>query len=334
MNSEAQMKLPCTYKLALAVLVALAAFQHAQAQNYPSKPVKVIRPHPPGSPGDTNARGIMQSLSQTLGQPFLVENRVGADGIIGAEACARAAPDGYTLCGTDDLVTSLNPVIRTKLPYEPMRDFSPIVHLGFLDIGLLVHPSVPANSTGELLALAKAKPGSITWATWGVSSLSHLFVEWLKNAKGISFYGVPYKSATQATQGLVGGEVQVAIYGLGLALPMAKGGKLKILAVTGDKRSSIAPELPSVKEAGLDMSLRTWYGLFAPTGTPREIVQRLNAEVGKLLADPGFREKFMTSVGLEYAAPAGGPPEAFAAFLKADRELYARLVKTAGITPE
>lgn len=321
--------------LAAVLLIAGATdASEAQAQSYPTKPVRIIRPHPPGAPGDTNTRGIAQALSQTLGQSFVIENRVGGEGIIGAEACARAAPDGYTLCGTDSYVISLNPTLRAKLPYDPLRDFAPVVHQGFLDAALLVHPSVPANSLNELLELAKSRRETMSWASWGLSSSSHLFIEWLKNARGIAFYNVPYKSATQAVQGLVGGQVQVAIYGAGLALPMVKAGKLRALAVTGDRRSSLLPNLPSFREAGFDIWIRAWYGIFAPMGTSKEIVQRLNAEIVKVQADLAFRDKFMAAIGLEHAAPAGATPEEFAAFLKTDREMYSRLVRTAGIKPE
>ena len=306
----------------------------ANAQGYPSKPVRVIVPHPAGTIVDIIARVMTQSLSQTLGQPFVVDNRGGAEGIIGTEASTKAAPDGYTLCITDSLVISGNPVIRSKLPYDPRRDLAPIAHFGFLSSVVIVQPELPVSSMSELLDLAKSKPGSITWGSWGLTSISNLYIEWLKNAKGISFYNVPYKSAMHAAQGVLAGQVQVALWAVGAVAPLRKAGKLKALAVVGDVRSTIMPELPTVKDAGIDITIRAWFGMFAPAGTPQEMVQSLNAAVAKALHDPAFKEKFLAPLGFEPVAPAGGSVEQFAAFLKADRETFERVFKTAGVKGE
>jgi tripartite-type tricarboxylate transporter receptor subunit TctC len=318
----------------LAALAGLCAVQQAMAQGYPSKPIRLIRPHPAGGPSDVTMRALGQILSETLGQPIVVENRVGAEGIIGAEACIRAPADGYTLCGTDSWVLSLNPVVRLKLPYEPLRDFAPIAHLGFMDSAMLVQPSMPVKSIAELVEYARARPGQVTFGSWGPGGASYIYIQWLKNAKGALFLDVPYKSAGQAVQGVVAGQVQVATYSLGLALPMVKAGKLKALAMTGEKRSSLAPQLPTFKESGMEMSLRTWYGILAPVGAPGDIVQRLNAEITRIQAQPEFKEKYVTAIGIELVPPAGGTPAEFAAFMRADREMYANIVKTAGIKPE
>lgn len=314
------------------ILAGCALFASASAQNtYPTKPVRLIEPHPPGSIVDISVRGVAEALTFELGQPFVVENRVGAEGLIGAEACAKAAPDGYTLCATDSLVISLNPLVRSKLPYNPSRDFVPIVQFGFVSSAVVINPSLNVNTMAELLELAKTKPGSVSWGSWGTSSLSNIYIEWLKRAKGITFLNVPYKSAFQAAQAAVAGEVQVAVFGIGASQPLIKAGKLKALAATGDQRSIIMPSLPSFKELGIDAIFRPWFGLLAPTGTPNEIIQRVNSAVSRALAQPAFRDKFLTGGGVEYIPPAGGTPEQFAAFLKTERELCEALVKMSGI---
>ena len=319
----------------LAGLALCTAFTATAAeQTYPTKPVKVIEPHPPGSILDIAVRGVTDALGQGLGQPFVVENRVGAEGMIGAEACAKAAPDGYTLCATDALVISLNPIIRSKLPYNPSRDFLPIVQFGFVSSAVVVNPSVSANSIAELLEQAKARPGSVSWGSWGTSSLSNIYIEWIRHAKGITFLNVPYKSALQSAQAAVAGEVQVAVFGIGASQPLIKAGKLKALAVTGDQRSMIMPSLPSFKEAGIDAIFRPWFGMLAPAGTPSEAIQRVNAVAAKALANPAFRDKFLTAGGVEFLPPAGGTPEQFSAFLKNERDTCEALVKLPGIKEE
>jgi len=318
----------------LACLAVGAAMPAANAQDYPAKPVHVIVPHPAGTIADIIARAVTQSLSETLGQPFIVDNRGGAEGIIGAEACSKAAPDGYNLCSTDSLVISGNPVLRSKLPYDPRRDLTPVAHFGFLSSVVIVQPSLPVNSMSELLELAKSKPGAITWGSWGLTSISNMYIEWLKHSKGISFLNVPYKSAMHAAQGVLGGQVQVALWTVGAVKPRMKSGQLKALAVVGDVRSAILPELPTVKEAGIDIDIRSWFGLFAPAGTPPEMVRKLNAAVAKAIRDPAFREKYFNRMGFEPAAPAGGSVEEFAAFLATDRQTYEKVFKTAGVKAE
>lgn len=312
---------------AAALMISGAAF----AQAYPLKAVRIIVPHPAGSVVDVPIRGAAQAWSQALGQPFVVDNRAGAEGMIGAEACAKGAPDGYTLCGTDSLVISLNPVTRSKLPYEPRRDFTPVVQLGFLTTAVVVNPSVPVKSMEELIALARAKPGAVSWGSWGVVSLANIYIEWLRQSKGVTFLNVPYKSALQSTQAVLAGEIQVSLFGAGPAAAQQKAGKLRVIAVNGETRSEILPEAPSFKEAGIDMPIRVWFGLFAPAGTPADIVQRLNGIVAKALPDREFKAKFLTSQGLELVGPAGGTPAQFAAFLQGERAVYENIVKVTGI---
>jgi tripartite-type tricarboxylate transporter receptor subunit TctC len=318
----------------LLVAIALLAAVDAAAQAYPNKPIRVIRPHPAGASGDIQARGIAQVLSQQYGQPFVVENRVGGDGIIGAEACAKAAADGYTVCSTDSAVITANPVVRASLPYDPLRDFAPIINLGFGNSFLLVNPSVPARTVKELLDLARAKPGSLAWATAGPSSAAHFYVEWMRNGPGISFLNVPYKTNTQAMQSAVAGEVQVSTYQIGLALPIVNSGKLRALATAGFERSPYAPDLPSFRESGIDVSISPWWGWFFPAGTNRAIIQRMNTDIAKLYEDTAFREKFATALAFEMVGPALKSPGEFAAFLKSDRDTYARIARLAGVKPQ
>jgi tripartite-type tricarboxylate transporter receptor subunit TctC len=319
---------------AVASVAIVMAFADAAAQAYPNKPIRVIRPHPAGASGDIQARGIAQVLSQQYGQPFVIENRVGGDGIIGAEACAKAAPDGYTLCSTDSAVITANPVVRASLPYDPLRDFAPVINLGFGNSFLLVNPSLPVRSVKELLDLARAKPGTLAWATAGTSSAAHFYAEWMRNSQGIAFLNVPYKTNTQAMQAAVAGEVQVSTYQIGLAMPIVKAGKLRALATAGFERSPYAPDLPSFRESGIDVSISPWWGWFVPAGTSRAIVQRLNADIAKLFEDAAFREKFATALAFEMVGPALRSPDEFAAFLKSDRDTYARIAKLAGVKPQ
>ena len=313
-------------------LATCALAQTASAQGYPAKPVRLIIPSAPGGPSDTNGRGVAQALSEALKQPFVVDNRPGADGIIGAEACARSAPDGYTLCTCDGQGFSLNPVIRTRMPYDALKDLAPVIQTAFLNSALVVHPSVPANSVRELLDLAKTKPGLVTFGTSGLASVSNIYVEWLKKARGIEFQSIPYKGITQAFGGLIAGEVQVAVFAAGQVAQHIKAGKVKALAQTAETRSRHLPDVPSFKEAGMEVALRNWFGLFAPAGTPGDIVHRLNAEVSRnLLNNPVLSERFLGSQGLVAEPPVGESPEAFAAFLKADREYFATVIKTTGI---
>jgi tripartite-type tricarboxylate transporter receptor subunit TctC len=324
-------------RIAHGLVVALAAstFAGAHAQSYPSKPVRLILPQPAGSgPSDVSSRAMAQELSQSFGQPFVIDNRPGANGIIGAQAVAKSPPDGYTLCITSASVISVNPFMYPDMPYDPPKDFAPVIMIGFSNQALVANPRVAANNLRELLDLARAKPGTITWGSFGPSSASHLYIEWLRNTKGLQFYNVPYKTAGQALQAAIAGQVDLAIFALGGAVPQVKSGKLKALAIAGDERNAALPGVPSLKESGIEIVLRNWYGVFAPVATPRDIVQKLNAAMAKIIADRKFQEFLDTKAGLGVEAPAGGSPEAFAAFLKTDRETYRDVVRITGAKPE
>lgn len=318
-----------------ALSVGLLALPAANAQNYPSRAVRIISGVAAGGPGDVASRGAAQALTQALGQPFVIENRVGAEGMLAGEACAKAAPDGYTLCMFDGFQLTLQPAIRVNMPYDSARDLTPVMHLGFGAGAILIHPSVPANSLKELFDLAKAKPDSLAWGSSGVGSPGNLYIAWLKNVKNISFQNVPYKSALQALQATMAGEIQVTSYVANAAAPLVKAGKLKALAVPTSERSPYLPDVPTFKEAGMDIALVVWFALMAPSATPNQIIQRLNAVIAKGLFDNGpMREKYLTTPGTAILPPAGASPEVFAEFMKSQREMFADVAKATGVRIE
>lgn len=325
------MKTSAYFITLLGLVTCLFALSEGNAQDFPSKPVRIIQPLGPGSPGDLASRAIAQSLSQSLGQPVVVENRVGANGILGMEACVKAEPDGHTLCAPSGSQISLNPVTYAKLPYDPPRDLAPVILVGRIRSSIVVHPSLPVKSMGELIDLARSNPGVLNWGSWGVGSLTHLYLAWLQNRFGVSLTHVPHKTLGAATTAVVAGEVQVMQTTPGLALPLAKAGKLRVLAVTGEKRSVFLPEVPSFKELGYDLQFESWIGMFAPKDTPKKVVQLLNTEIGKLVADSMFSERFLKPAAIDAG---GGSAEEFAKFLTTDRETAAMLVKMANLRPE
>ena len=313
------------------LLAGIAAAALAQAQPYPRKAITFIVPNAPGGAFDAAARALAQAMSQALGQPVVIDNRPAGQGIIGTQAAARATPDGYTLLFTGSSNISFLPVLRANLPYDAQRDLAPIIRLGFLDSFVVVHPSVSVQSFKDLLELAAAKPESVTWGSWGATSNSNMYIEYLKRTKGVSFLTVPYKTAPQALNAVLAGEVQVMIFGQGQLVPMLKAGKLRALAVTGTKRSPFMPDIPTMKETGTGFDLETplWIGLFAPAGTPKEVIGRVNSVAAALLADRSFTEKALVSLG--YLPDDPNTPEEFAAAIRRDRGLYADLIKVTGI---
>ena len=314
-----------------ALFAAAAALQAAHAQTWPSKPIRAVLAAAPGVPSDTLARGLMEPLTKSLGQPVVVENRVGADGIIGTEACAKAPPDGHTLCVTASNVMIWNPVLRAKLPYDPVKDFAPVVHAGFFDSALIAHPSVKANTVQQLLQLARSKPDSVNWAHFGVNSTGYMYQEYLKKRFKAPFYPVPYKTQPQVLTALVSGEGHVAVYGLANAGPLLKSGKLKALAVTSAQRVDFLPRIPTFAEEGIKLPLRTWFGYHYPAATPRAYVLRMNVEIRTAMADPAFKEKVLNRIGL---IPNPGTPEDFDAYIKTQLKEVRELVSYLGIKPD
>ena len=317
--------------MSLGALISLGFFSVAvSAQSWPARPIQLLQPLGVGSPGDIVSRAIAQSLSQSFGQSMVVENKVGANGILGMEACARAPADGYTVCVPSFSQMTMNPVLYSKLPYDPLKDFAPVVLIGAINSSIVVHVSVPVNSVRELIDYAKTRPGALNWGSWGVGSFPHLYMAWLQSVSATSYTHVPYKSIGQAVTAVAAGEVQVLLNTPGLMAPLVKAGKIRALAVVGHRRSPHM-DVPTLKEAGFEPPIISWVGVTLPVGTPREVVMRYNGEINKLLADTKFVERVLWPVSIDVV---GGTPEEFAAFLKKDRELTERVAKLAEIKRE
>lgn len=311
----------------MACLALLLAASQVFAQSaYPARPIRVIVPIAPGSVTDVIMRAASQELSARLGQTLVIDNRTGASGIIGAEACAKATPDGYTICAIYTATTSVNPYVFDKLPYDPARDFAPITRLYYVTGALVVPAALPVNTVEELRALVVAKPRAFSFGTIGPGSYPEVFLKWLNQQWKVDLTAVPYKGGAPIVTALLSGEIQVSAAGLGNMIGQLQGGQLKALAVSGANRSRLFPKVPTMAEAGLGaFAGNLWWGLAAPAGTPKPVVARLNAEFMKLFKEPRFAE-FLDSQAVE---PALTTPEAFAAFLQEDREWTATLIKSA-----
>jgi tripartite-type tricarboxylate transporter receptor subunit TctC len=311
--------------LALALLIGSVA-----AQNWPTRPVRIVVTFAPGGSSDIVARLLAGPLQEKLGQSFIIDNRGGGGGTIGADVAAKAAPDGYTLlCVATSFGT--NPALNTALPFDPVKSFAPVGLLATSGIAVLVSPQVQAKTMREFVELARASPGKLYYSSPGNGGLQHLSMELLKLEAGIDIVHVPYKGAGGALADLVGGHVQATVAAIQTAAPYVQSGKLRALAVMGAERSPAFPEVPTMKELGFpDLVAETWYGVFAPAGTPPEVVAKLNAELNALLAQPEIREQLSRQGMLT----AGGPPEKLAELVKRELPRWARVVKAAGIKPD
>ena len=303
----------------------------AAAQPYPSKPIRIVVNSGPGGPSDLIARGFSQLMPQTMGQSVVVENRIGAAGIIGADAVAKSAPDGYTVLITVSAPITLNPYFYAKLPYDPHKDFTPLSMLSIINAAFFAHPSVPANNMNELISLARSKPDEVLFGSWGIGSFPDLYRAWMENKFNVRFRHIPYKEANQVAAALLSGEVQVLQNPVGALAPHVRSGKLKGLGTLGEKRVAALPDLPSFAEMGLDLYFLGWVGAFGPANMPRDIAQRLNAEMHRLVNDNDFAAKFLRTQSMEGR---GGSIESFQAYLKTDHETAGRLAKLAGVKPE
>jgi len=312
--------------LVFSVMMLVSVSSSTLAQGFPNKPMRIIVNAPAGGPSDILARLIGQKLTENLGQPVVIDNRAGAGGVIGTEAVATAAPDGYTLLIPNTSHT-INPSLYSKLPYDPVKDFAPVTMIVVQPFIILVHPSVPAKSVQELIALAKSKPGQINYASAGIGLASHLAVEVFKSMAGINMTHIPYKGQAPATTDLLGGQVSVLFGAIPVALPHVKSGKLRALAITSSRRSPAMPDLPTVAESGLPgYEVMSWYGFLAPAKTPKEIVAKLYVEITKALRAPDVAER-ITAMGFE---PVGSSPEQFAAQIKEEIPKWAKVVKECG----
>jgi tripartite-type tricarboxylate transporter receptor subunit TctC len=307
-------------------LVAAAA----GAQSYPSKPVRVIISTGPGGGVDTISRIVGQKLSERWGQQVIAENRAGAGGAVGSEYVAKSAPDGYTLL-TMSISYAVVPFSHKNLGYDPLRDFAPVAVLVFSPNILVVHPSLPVKNVKELIALAKAHPGTLTYASSGNGGTANLAVEALKLATGTDIVHVPYKGTAPGVTDLIAGRVSMSCTALVSSMPFVKQGKLRVLATVGAKRSPAAPELPTVAESGVPgFAVDVWYALFAPAAVPKEILTQLNAEVIRILNTPETRER-LAAIGLE---PAAEPLDRTNAYINAEVAKWGKVVRAAGITAE
>lgn len=319
-----------TRLLALMLLLLQAAVVHAQsdpAKNYPERPVRFIVPWPSGGGTDIFARVISDKLHQSLGQPFVVENRPGASGNIGASFVARSAPDGYTIMiGTITLAT--NPALYKTLDFDATKDLATVTLVAGVPHMLVVNPSVPVKNVKELIALAKSKPGKLSYASAGVGSPFQIAGELFKESAGVDILHVPYKGGGPAVADVIGHHVDMTFANLVAVLPQAKSGQVRALAVTSAKRSTAAPDVPTMAEAGLPKyQFTSWFGVLAPAGTPPGIIKKLNAEIVKALHSPEISEQ-LSAQGADLIADT---PEAFDAFLKGETAKWAKVIAAAGI---
>jgi tripartite-type tricarboxylate transporter receptor subunit TctC len=310
----------------LAALLACVA-DGALAQGYPAKPIKIVVPFTPGGTTDVLARAVGQKLTANWGQPVVIDNRPGAGGNIGSEVVAKAAGDGYTLLMGTISTHGINPSLYTKLPFDAVKDFAPVSLVARVPNVLVLHPSVPANSVKELIALAKAKPGQLNFASSGNGTSIHLSGEMFKTMAGVQMSHIPYKGSAPALTDLLGGQVSLMFDNMPTALPHVKAGRLKALAVTTAKRSPALPELPTVAESGLpDFEATSWFGVLAPAATPKEIVNKLSGEIAKILKTPDVQAQ-LSGQGAE---PVGSTAEEFATHIKSEMAKWAKVVKESG----
>jgi tripartite-type tricarboxylate transporter receptor subunit TctC len=317
-----------TKKLALAACAFTAVA--ASAQSYPSRVVRVVVAYPPGGSIDVVARLVNQRLTSAFGQQFIIDNRAGAAGNIGTDFVAKAAGDGYTLLMGSAASISSAPAVYAKLPYDPVRDLAPIIQVANQPNVLTAHPSVPARTLKEFIALAKANPGKFNYGSSGIGASQHMTAELFAMLTDVKIEHIPYKGGTPAMTDLISGQIDFMFTPAPNAIAFVKSGKIRGIAVTSLRRSSALPELPTMDEAGLKgFELLGWIGLLGPAGTPREAVDRLNAEVNKMLA--GDMRMRLTELGLDAV---GGTPEHFATFIRQDIAKYVKIVKVAGIPPQ
>ena len=319
-------------RLFLASAAAIACLHGAAfAQAYPAKPVRIVVPFPPGGGTDIGTRILAQKLSETWGQTVVVENKGGAAGIVGTEFTAKAAPDGYTLMMGNIGTHAINVSLYRKLPYDPLRDFAPVSQVAGLPLFLLVHPSVPANSTTELVALLRSKPGQFDYSSSGSGGSMHVAAELFKSMAGVRIVHIPYKGGGPAVADLLAGQVKISFATVLETLGHVKSGKVRALAVTSSRRSQAAPEFPTLAESGLSgYESTSWLALFAPSGTPREIIARVSADEARVMNSPDVRERFLA----QGADPIGSTSEQLAAVLARDIAKYAKVIRDSGTQPE
>ena len=314
-----------------AMLLVLPAGQ-ALAQAFPNKPIRVVVPYAPGGATDILGRVVAQRLGEILGQQVLVDNRPGANTGIGAEAVAKAPADGYTLMFTNDATFVLNPALFATLPYNMARDFVPVATVAYLNLALVVAANLPVNNFAELVAWTKVKSGSISYGSYGVGSQAHLMGEMFKKLYAVDMVQVPYKGSAPAVADVIGGQVVFTFPAIPTVQGFIKSGRVKVLAISGDKRSPLFPEVPTFTEVGAkDMDIGAWYGFFAPAGTSREVVARLNAAVAGMLTNQEFVDKQLAPQGM---LPMNLSADQVAALMKSESERMTRIVRLSGAKVE
>jgi tripartite-type tricarboxylate transporter receptor subunit TctC len=313
----------------LLLATALLLSSGAAAQTFPTKPVRIVVSYPAGGVVDVLARPLATGLQQQWGQPVIVENRPGANAIIGTDYVSKQPGDGHTLLFANDPSLSSNQYLYSKLPYDPVKDFVPIVSVASTTLILTTSSSVPANNLAELIALAKQKPGELSYGSFGPGSVTHLDTEALAAAAGIQLLHVPYKGTADVVQALAAGQISMALGAIGPVVPHIRGGKMKPIAVASMQRQPLVPDVPTFHEAGIpNFEARSWFALAAPAGTPRPVVERIAADVLRVVSQPEYRKRFVLDQGLE---PFELGPDEFAAFLIKDRAKYAQRIKNANV---
>src|SRR3954468_19916658 len=319
-------------RVLLAAVCALLLACPARAQLWPAKPVRIVVAYPAGGGIDVMARQLAERLRGAGGQPVVVENKPGANTIVATEAVAKSPADGYTVLLTTDATFSINPHLYAKLPFDTQRDFIPVTMLVLLQQLLVANPSLPANTLDELIALAKVKPGTINYASYGSGSQPHLSGEMLKYKAGIDLVHVPYKGISLAVPAVMAGEVQLTFAGIATSMPQLKAGRIKALAIGGPKRSPLLPQVPTFAELGYpEVETHAWFGLFLPAGSPGEVVSRIYQDTRKIIDEPDFRQKQLIDKGYDVV---GSSPEEFAAYIRKDSESRARAVRISGAKAE
>ena len=315
---------------ALSVIFFSLYLSEVPAQQYPSKPVRVIVPFGAGGPADIYARYLAQRLQEPMAQSFVVDDRPGAGSIIGTDVVAKSPPDGYTLLLMSNTHT-VNESLVPKKPFALMKDFVPIAPINYSDLVLVVHPSVPAKSIKELIALAKAKPNGLNYASSGTGTPYHMAGELFKSMAGVQIVHIPHKGSGEARTSVMSGQVEIMLDAITTMAPMARAGRVRALGTTGAKRSTVLPDVPTIAEAGVkDYEATIWLGIMAPAGTPKPIVDRLNAEIGKIVARPDVKKAWNE----QGAEPMAMTPAEFEKYLNADIAKWANVVKVAGVKPD
>jgi tripartite-type tricarboxylate transporter receptor subunit TctC len=316
---------------ALLALVSVATLAQAQT-TYPTRPVTIVVPASPGGVTDALGRQLAQRFTQGFGQQAIVENRPGANNQVAAEYVAKAPPDGHTLLIGPEVAFVVNPSLYAKLAYDPVKDFVPVSGLVTINHALITHPTLPVANVKELIAYAKQKPGELNYGTFGVGSSGHLNMELLQASAGVKFQPVHYKGATPALTDVMAGHIQMMFISVGSAVPQWQAGKVKLLAIGAGKRLAQLPDVPTVAESGLSgFEAVSWFGLFAPAGTPRDVVMKINGEVRRAFADPEFQKTFLER---QYFQSIAGTPEELADYLKAEEVKWGKVVRDAKIKGE